>query len=137
MQLFDFYYFCGALKSINTMKKTLLIALAGMMMFAFTQCGGNGNANTGSVKGTKQFTETKKMYDELEKMIKDAKSCDELQEAAFGLVMGSLASGLGDSKYADDEKMTEKEQEKIEEIAENLLKDAEKKAEKLGCDLDD
>ena len=117
------------------MKKTLIIALAGIMMFAFTQCGGSGNG--GSMKGTKEFTETKKMYDELEKMIKSAKTCDELQEAAFGLVLGSLASGLGGEKYTAEEKMTEQEEEKIEELAKKLLEDAEKKAEKMGCDLDE
>ncbi len=118
------------------MKKNLIFALAGIMIFAFTQCGG-GNGKGVSVKSTKQFTETKKMYDEFEKLIKDAKTCEELQEAAFGLVLSSLAGDFGCEQYTAEEKMTENESEKIDEIAEKLLEAAEKKAKKLGCDLDD
>ena len=36
------------------MKKTLIIALAGMMLFAFTQCGGGGSS-----KGSKEFQDNK------------------------------------------------------------------------------
>ena len=123
------------------MKKTLIVALAGFMMFAFTQCGsGNGNGDnagtTSSAKDTKQFTEVKKAYDEIEKMIKDADDCDKLQEASFTLLLGSLAVGLGGDQYTADEKMTEKENEQIEKIAENLMEVAKQKAEKMGCDFD-
>ena len=71
------------------MKKTLIIALAGMMLFAFTQCGGGKNENgkegkaKTETKASKQFTEMKEAYDEVEKMIKDTKDCEELKEAAF------------------------------------------------------
>ena len=126
------------------MKKTLIIALAGLMMFAFTQCGGNGkekeNKNeqaveeTSTVTGTKQYTDLMSAYDELGKTLKNVTTCEELEEVAMALVLGSLAMDLGSSQYSADDKMTEKEQEKMKETIEKLLKDAEKKAEKLGCE---
>ena len=109
------------------MKKTLIIALAGMMLFAFTQCGGK---ETKTVKGSKEYQETMEIYQQLEKAVKDVTTCDELQEAALGL----LFSGLASKKYTDEEKMTEQEEQKLEEYIEKLGKDIEKKSEKLGCD---
>lgn len=118
------------------MKKTFIIALAGMMLFAFTQCGGDGGTGGGvSSKSTKQFKETKEAFDEIGKMIKDADNCEDLQEAAFTLVLGSLAVGLGGDQYTAEEKMTEKENEQIKKLTDDLTKEAEKKAEKMGCDL--
>lgn len=126
------------------MKKTLIIALAGMMLFAFTQCGGNkkekenkneqATEETTTVKGTKQFSDMMSAYDELEKALKDVKTCDELEEVAMALVLGSLAVDLGGDQYAADEKMTEKEQEKLKDTIDKLLKKAEKKADELGCE---
>ena len=113
------------------MKKTLMIALAGMMLFAFTQCGGKGN-ETKPVKGSKEYQETTEMYQTLEKAVKDATTCEELQEAALGL----LFSGLASKSYTDEEKMTEQEEKKLEEYVEKLSETIEKKAEKLGCDDD-
>lgn len=126
------------------MKKTLIIALAGMMLFAFTQCGGkteNGKEDkakteTKTVKGTKQFMEMKEAYDEIEKMIKDTKDCEELKEAAFAVALGALAVELGGDEYAAEEKMTEKEKEQFNKIIEDLGEKTKKKAEQLGCDLD-
>ena len=111
------------------MKKTLIIALAGMMLFAFTQCGGSKNENgkedkgkteTKAVKGTKQFMEMKEAFDEIEKMIKDTKDCEELKEAAFAVALGALAVELGGDEYAAEEKMTEKEKEQFNKILEDL-----------------
>jgi hypothetical protein len=128
------------------MKKTLLIALAGLMMFAFTQCGSKGNdkANENkketkveeavSEQATKQFNEMKSAYDEIGKMIEDCTSCDQLEEATFALALGTLAISLGSDEYADEEKMTEKEQKNLEDIIQKLTEKAEKKAEKLGCE---
>ena len=128
--------------NINTMKKTIIIALAGIMMFAFTQCGGGKNENgkedkteIKSAKATKQFTEMKEAYDEIEKMIKDTKDCEELKEAAFAVALGSLALELGGDKYTAEDKMTEKEKEQFNKIIEDLSNKAQKKAEQLGCDL--
>jgi len=106
------------------MKKTLIIALAGIMMFAFTQCGG------GATKGSKEYQESKELYEKLETAVNDAKTCDELQEAALGL----LFSGLASKSYTDEEKMTEQEKKKLEEYIEKIEKIIEKKSEKFGCD---
>jgi hypothetical protein len=133
------------------MKKTLIIALAGMMMFAFTQCGGNGKDNetknetaveetktvneTPSSTGTKQFNDMKAGFEEIEKAINNATTCDEIEQVAMALVLSNIAIGLGGGdQYADGEKMTEKEQEKFQEMTEDLLKKAEKKAAELGCE---
>ena len=117
------------------MKKTLIIALAGMMLFAFTQCGGNGK-ETKTVKASKQFTEMKEAFDEVEKMIKDTKDCEELKEAAFAVALGALAVELGGDEYTAEDKMTEKEKEQFNKIIEDLSDKAQKKAKQLGCDLD-
>lgn len=124
------------------MKKTLIIALAGMMLFAFTQCGGGKNENgkedkteIKTSKATKQFTEMKEAFDEVEKMIKDTKDCEELKEAAFAVALGALAVELGGDDYTAEEKMTEKEKEQFNKMIEDLGDKAKKKAEQLGCDL--
>ena len=107
------------------MKKTLIIALAGMMLFAFTQCGG------GATKGSKEFTETKAIYEKLEKAAKDAKTCDELQEAALGMLLVALANK---TSYTDEEKMTESEKTEVGKFGEKLEKVIEERSKKLGCE---
>ena len=116
------------------MKKTLIIALAGMMLFAFTQCGGNGNGNEAkTVKGSLEYKDSKKMLQEFEKLVKDANTCDELQEAAIGL----LFSGLASNEYAEEEKMTEEEEKKLDEYMDEIGNVIEKKSKELGCDEED
>ena len=111
------------------MKKTLIIALAGMMMFAFMQCGGGG-----SVSGSKEYQDNMKLYKEIEKTVKNAKTCDELSEA----VMGILFIGLADNKnYADNEKMTEAEKAELDKYGKTFEELFKKQAEKLGCKEDD
>ena len=111
------------------MKKTLIIALAGIIMFAFTQCGGGG-----AVSGSKEYQDNMKMYKEVEKTIKNAKTCDELGEA----LMGMLLMGLADNnEYADNEKMTEAEEAELEKYGESFEELFKKQAEKLGCEEDD
>ena len=117
------------------MKKTLIIALAGMMLFAFTQCGGGGGKE--DTKGTKQYTETMAAFEELEKMVNDASTCEELEEAGLAVAFGGLAIAFGDDEYAEGEKLTEKEQKKLTDYLEKLSKDVEKKTEKLGCKQDE
>ena len=107
------------------MKKTFMIALAGMMLFAFTQCGGGG---------TKEFQANKKMYNDLEKAIDKANSCDELQTAVFTVALSALAD---QKEYAENEKMTAEEEKKMEELGKQLEEKMTKKSEKLGCDEDD
>ena len=115
------------------MKKTLMIALAGMMLFAFTQCSGKGN-ETKTVKGSKEYQDNMKMYKEIEKAIKDAKTCDELGDALMSTFFMALAN---DKEYADDEKMTEAEKTELEKYGDSFEELFEKQAEKLGCEEDD
>lgn len=115
---------CRTLKNIK-MKKTLIIALAGIMMFAFTQCGGS--------KGSKEYVETRELYQIIEKMVDDATTCDELQEAVFTLIF----SGLASDDYTDEEKMTEAEEAKLEEYLEKIGQRVEKKSAQFGCDEED
>ena len=65
------------------MKKTLMIALAGMMLFAFTQCGG-------SSKESKEFQDSKEMSEQFEKAIHDAQTCDELQNSVLEILFGGI-----------------------------------------------
>ena len=110
------------------MKKTLIIALAGLMMFAFTQCGG------GAASGSKEYQDNMKMYKEVEKTIKNAKTCDELSDA----IMSMFLMGLADDKdYADDEKMTKDEKAELDKYGETFEDLFQKQAEKLGCEEDD
>ena len=107
------------------MKKTVIIALAGMMMFAFTQCGGS--------KGSKEYVETKELYEKIEDLIDDATDCDELQEAAMTLVFSVFAGGT----YNEEERMTESEKEQMDELFEKLSDKIDWKSNRLGCDEDD
>lgn len=109
------------------MKKAIIIALAGIMMFAFTQCGGG-------VSGSKEYQDNMKMYKEIEKTIKNAKTCDELGEALLGTLLIGLSS---DKDYADNEKMTESEKAELEKYENSFEELFKKQADKLGCKEDD
>ncbi len=118
------------------MKKTLIIALAGIMMFAFTQCGGGGNTNSGSkiAKGSKEYQDNLELYQKIEKSVKDAKTCDELGEAIMSVLLMGLAN---DKEYAENEKMTEAEQAELEKLGDSFQELFEKQSEKLGCEEGD
>ena len=108
------------------MKKTLIIALAGIVMFAFTQCGG------GASSGSKEYQDNIKMFKELEKSIKDTKTCDELGKA----ILSSFFM-TNNNEYADDEKMTKEEEAEIIKLGESFEELINKQTEKLGCEKDD
>ena len=114
------------------MKKTLIIALAGIMLFAFSQCGGNGGTKV--AKGSKEFQDNMELYQKIEKAIKDTKTGEELSEAVLGVLFMGLAN---DKNYADDEKMTEAEKAELEKYGEKFEELFQKQAEKLGCEEDD
>lgn len=114
------------------MKRTILIALAGIMLFAFSQCGGNGGSKV--AKGTKEFQDNMELYKQMEKAIKDTKTCDELGEAVLGVLLMGLAN---ENDYADEEKMTEAEKEELEKYGDKFEEIFKKQADKLGCEEDD
>lgn len=84
--------------------------------------------------GTKQFTDIKAMYDEIERQIDSATNCKKLEEAAVALTFGSMAVGLSDKKYAPEERMTANEKEIIKERGKKLTETAKAKADQLGCE---
>jgi hypothetical protein len=88
------------------MKKTLIIAIAGMMLFAFTQCGG--------AKGSKEFKESKKAISEMSNAIKNAKTCEELRDVWDD-------NRLEEKEYSEDEQMTEEEKAEFEKIAKEFF----------------
>lgn len=109
------------------MKKVLLFALAGIIMLAFAQCGGS--------KGSKEFQDNKELMNNLEKAVKQAKTCDELEGAVFAVALSAIATA--DKEYADNEKMTDKEKETIEKLSKDIEDLMTKKTEELGCEDDD
>ena len=110
------------------MKKTLIIALSGMMLFAFAQCGGNGGGKV--AKGSQQFQDNMEKYKKVEEAINDAKSCEELGETLLGMLFMSLAD---DKDYAEEERMTEAEKAELEKYGEKFEDLFHKKADKRDC----
>ena len=97
------------------MKKTFMIALAGMMLFAFTQCG-DGDANKKEKeanKGSKEYINWKEAYDYAEKVLKDIKSCEEFDYADKKIenVLGKADKDAITDYYEENEQLTEKERE--------------------------
>ena len=104
------------------MKKLIFIALSGMMLFAFTQCGGG--------KGSKEYQDGMKIYEQVEESIKAASTCEELEKAIYDMLDMALAT---EQKYAEGEKATEKEEAELNQFGDKLKDLYKEKAEKLGC----
>ena len=104
------------------MKRLLFIAIAGMMLFAFTQCGGN--------KGSKEYQDGKEIYEKVEKSMKAANTCEELEKAVNDMIEMALATG---QKYAEEEKATEEEEAELNQLGDKLRDLYREKSEKLGC----
>jgi hypothetical protein len=102
------------------MKKALIIALAGFIMIAFTQCGSSGSP---------EFKDTMNYLKKAEKAMKSAKTCEEL-DAATDLFW----EGSGDKQYAKEDEMTEEETLKAFEYLEKVGKVYDELTEKFGCD---
>ena len=100
------------------MKKTFMIALAGMMMFAFTQCGGG--------KESQEFKDQKAVLEKIEKSLNEAKTCDELQSAVFAMLGSAMEL---DKEYPEDQKMTQDEEKKLKEISDRIDKIMEEKSD--------
>lgn len=104
------------------MKKLLFIALSGMMLLAFTQCGGG--------KGSKEFQDGLNIYEQAEKSIKAASTCEELEKAVTDMFEKALAT---EQKYAEGEKATEEEEAELNQFGDKLRELYKEKSEKLGC----
>lgn len=92
------------------MKKTLIIALAGMMLFAFTQCGGGGSS-----KGSKEFQDNKKAINEMTKILKNAKTCEDLDK------LYDIEDEMDKKEYDEKEKMTDVERSEMLTLAGDLF----------------
>ena len=62
------------------MKKVLLGAVMTVLMFCFAACGGSDNGHS------KAFNGAKKVIDKVAKNVEKAKTCDDVEMAAFGLL---------------------------------------------------
>ena len=116
------------------MKKTLMIALAGMMLFAFTQCGDGGNdskkdgENTeAKVSGSKEYQNFVAGYNELMKALKNAKDCDDLEKSIERI------DKKYDKKFDEKDKVTEEEDEKVQKMKKEVEDLMMETAHKLGC----
>ncbi|MBR5029046.1 MAG: hypothetical protein IKX51_07495 [Bacteroidales bacterium] len=92
------------------MKKSFMFALAGLAMFAFTQCGPSGS---------QEFKDCSKIIDDVESSIKKASNCDELQAATIEMLTKVAAMG---NNYSEDQKMTKEEEAELNKRLENLDK---------------
>jgi len=122
------------------MKKTLLIALAGMMLIAFTQCDNgntkkdgdkNGkNVKTEAVKRTQEYKDFTKTFDAYEDQVKQAKNCDDLEKAFINCLESSKE--IHDTDYKGDT-CTINEKEELKNRLDEIQQKMKAKAEELGC----
>ena len=146
------------------MKKSLLIALTGLMLFAFTQCSGNDSNKDGDKKGTvkndaqnagnsdktadfneqasgieglggtEQFNDNVKLFKGMIEAIDESDNCEDLNNNLMAAVF--MAWAYANKEYASDQLMTEDEQKQLEKISEECTKAIEKKQKELGCEED-
>lgn len=100
-----------------------MFALAGVAMFALTQC---------TSSGSQEFRDGSKLIDDVENSIKKASNCDELQAAAVEMV--TKATEMDKNKYSEDQKMTEEEEAQLNGRMESLDKVFTDKAKELKCE---
>lgn len=103
------------------MKKSLLIALVGLMFFVFASC-----------SGTKQYEDVKDLYEETIKQVKDAKRCKDLDKIEIKFTKRSAKIAKRDYDY--DEEMTSEEEDKIEKLQDELNDLFDEKRDKFDCD---
>ena len=114
------YYICIVL-NFTTMKKTILIALAGIMIFAFTQC---------SSGESKAYKDVKSMYENFGNACKKAKTCEELDAVAATFFEDMFTR---DYDYAENEKATPEEKEKLKDLLDKVVTVYEQRAADLNC----
>lgn len=98
----------------------MFIALAALMMIAFTRCG---------VSGSKEYNDMMNYLKKVEKVINDAKTCEDLEKAS-----DLFWQGIEDNEYAEEDRMTEDENEKVLEYLKKIDDGHKSLIEKLGCD---
>ena len=103
------------------MKKTLLVLVMSVIMIGLASCGGNDNHS-------KAFKESKKILDNVTENINKAKTCDDLDMAAFGMLGMLGVEGI--------EAMPQEEQDELTKISDEMSKVMEKKRAELNCQDD-
>lgn len=84
--------------------------------------------------GSKEFQANKKIHNEIEKSIDQAKTCEDLESALCTVLFSALCDTIS---YADNEKMTPEEEKQIEALDKQLDEKMSKKTEELGCEVED
>ena len=100
------------------MKKSLLALVMGVIMITLAACGG-GN------KHSKAFNQSKKVLDGVLTSIEKAKTCDDLDMAAFG-ILGLLGVEGVDA-------IPEAEQDELTKLTEKIDKELEAKKAEFNC----
>lgn len=103
------------------MKKSLLALVMSVIMIAMASCGGNNHS--------KAFNEAKKIMDRITSSIKDAKTCDDLDMAAFGFLGLLGVEGI--------DALSEAEQKELDEITKKMETLMEEKKAEFDCKDDD
>ena len=99
------------------MKKTLLVAVMSVIMIAMAACGGGGNHS-------KAFNQSKKILDNITSSINKAKTCDDLDMAAFGILGMLGVEGI--------DAMSEAETQELSELTDKMNELMEKKRAELN-----
>jgi hypothetical protein len=110
------------------MKKSLLVALVGFVLFAMTSCGDSTKANQES----KEFAAAKAYIEKYDKAFQNAQSCDELETIMEQ--MEEEAAGIDSDNFAEDERITEAEEDALKDLVLGWLETIQKKVNELGCD---
>lgn len=110
------------------MKKSLLVALVGILFFALTSCGDSTKSNGES----KEFSEAKAFIQKYDKAFQEAQTCDELE--ALVEKMEGDAMALDSDNFAEEDRMTDAEETELQKLAMTWLETISKKVDELGCE---
>ena len=103
------------------MKKTLLVAVMSVIMICMAACGGGNHS--------KAFNQSKKILDGITESINKAKTCDDLDMAAFGILGMLGVEGI--------DAMSEAETKELSDLTDKMNELMEKKRAELNCQEDD
>lgn len=126
----------------NKMKKFMLFAIT-IVMMTMVSYAGDANAiaiyaNNGDLESvekgkphTKEYLDYKKVLDQYEAEIKEAQSCEDLDNAALMLFFSLLSSV--DEEYDEDNQMTEEENDLLSKQAEQIDNMIKEKKVRWNC----
>lgn len=103
------------------MKKTLLVAIMSVIMITMAACGGGNHS--------KAFNQSKKILDNVTESINKAKTCDDLDMAAFGMLGMLGIEGI--------DAMSEEETQELSKLSDKMSELMESKRAELNCKEDD